>query len=72
MCFFKFLLKSKFRETKISYLAAILKRNKIFYFFCWNLIVISVYIIYGSVEMIKKFRWAWESGFLRGVPPLMH
>ena len=42
-----------------------------FYFFSWNMVVISVYT-YG-VKIIKKFRW--ESGFLWGgsmEPPLMH
>ena len=53
---------------KIGYLAAILKRYKyFFFFFCWNMVVISVYI--NGVEMIKKF--LWENGFLRGVH-LMH
>ena len=37
---------------------------QIFYFFFWNMVVISVYT-YG-VKIIKKFRW--ESGFLWGVP----
>ena len=60
--FFKFWPKSKCREMKIGYLAAILKRYKYFIFFSWNMVVISVYI-YG-VKMIKKFRW--ESGFLKG------
>ena len=49
---------------KIGYLAAILKRYNILYFFSRNMVVISVHT-YG-VKIIKKFRW--ESGFLRGVP----
>ena len=56
---------------KIGYLAAILKRYKYFFFFPWNMVVISVYT-YG-VKMIKKFQW--ESGFLWGgsmEPPVMH
>ena len=44
---------------KIGYLAAILKRYKIFIFFPWNMVVISVYT-YG-VKIIEKFQW--ESGF---------
>ena len=32
------------------------------FFFCWNMVVFSVYI-YG-IEMITKFRW--ENGFLSG------
>ena len=43
---------------KIGYLVAILKRYKyfifLFFIFCWNMVVISVYI-YG-VEIIKNFR----------------
>ena len=70
---FKFWPKSKWHEMKIGYLAAILKRYKIFYIFSWNMVVISVYT-YG-VKIIKKFRW--ESGFLWGgfhgtPPPVMH
>ena len=59
---FKFLPKSKWREKKIGYLAAILKRYKYFIFFSWNMVVISV-CIYG-IKIIKKFRC--ESGFLKG------
>ena len=62
---FKFWPKSKWREIKIGYLAAILKRYNILIFcFCGIMILYSAYI-YGA-NFIAKFRW--ESGFLRGVP----
>ena len=50
----KFLWKGGFfssdfhRIEMTRFLAAILKRNKIFYIFSWNMVVISVYVyIYG-------------------------
>ena len=56
---------------KIDYLGAILKRFKYFIYvfilyFCWHIVVISIYI-YG-VDFFLKIQW--ESGFLRGTPPL--
>ena len=58
---FQILAKIEWRETKIGYLAAILKRYNILKFFSRILILYSPYT-YG-VNFIAKFRW--ESGFLR-------
>ena len=62
--FFKFWPKSKWREIKIGYLAAIFKLYNIFIFFIFCRIVFfySPYI-YGAKNFIAKC--GWESGFLR-------
>ena len=60
--FFKFWPKSKWRETKIGYLAAILRRYNIFIFFFRIVIFYSPYM--HGANFIATFRW--ESGFLTG------
>ena len=60
--FFKIWPKSKWREKKIGYLAAILKRNNILIFFLLNCDFYSPYI-YGA-NCIAKYRW--ESVFFGG------
>ena len=73
----QFSLKNSFGKVVFQILAEIeMTRNEnrlfgphfetvqIFYFFSWNMVVISV-CTYG-VKIIKKIRW--ESGFLWGVP----
>ena len=60
--FFKFWPKSKWREIKIGYFAAILKRYNIFKFFSEIVIFYSPYM-YGA-NFIAKFRW--KRDFLKG------
>ena len=63
--FFQNLAKIKWREIKIGYLAAILKRYNILTFFFCRIVIFYDQYIYGA-NFIAKFRW--ENGFLRGVP----